>query len=373
MRALSASRLRLRQDRAFTLAELLVSIAVITLVALLVTGLMNSASSLTVMGGKHISADTQARVVLDRMAVDFARMLKRTDVDYYLKTDCPSCYPGHSYGHSQGHGHRGDSSNDQITFFAQVPGYYPPTGAPSPISLVSYRVNSNVSGNGSPGFNKLQRMAVGLQWNGVSNGNYHQQNYYCPIFFLPQSSWTTDITQPNTPGAGYYLGQGWAWPSSIVSNAEDSSYETIGPGVFRFEYYYLLKNGYISENPFINKADPTAPHYRDVNGMNDVEAIVVSIAVIDSRSRALLTDQNILDLSAKMADFNTINQHPPPFHTYAKANDVEIQWNCVATNGASGNCNLGTVTFPDAEIAAMPKAAVSAIRVYTRYFDLNNL
>jgi prepilin-type N-terminal cleavage/methylation domain-containing protein len=372
MRTPAASGLMGRPERAFTLVEVLVSIAVLTLVVLGVAGLMNSASSLTVMGGKHISTDTQARVVLDRMAVDFARMLKRSDVDYYLKTDNPANYPGHSYGHSQGHGQGGQSSNDQIAFFTQVPGYYP-AGAQSPISLVAYRVNSNTSTTyTSPNYNKLQRMAIGLLWNGYSNGNYHNQGYTCPIFFLPSSYWVGDPAQPNTPGAGYYINQPWAWPNAIAT-ADDPAYETIGPGVFRFEYYYLLKNGHISQNPFINNADPTAPHYRDVNGLNDVEAIAVSIAVIDSRNRALLTDQNILDLAAKMADFNTINQHPPPIHTYAQANDVEIQWNCVATNGAAGNCNLGTVTFPDPTITAMPQAAVSGIRVYTRYFDLNNL
>src|SRR5438034_8120452 len=32
-------------------------------------------------------SDTQARAVFDRMALDFAQMLKRSDVDYYLKQD----------------------------------------------------------------------------------------------------------------------------------------------------------------------------------------------------------------------------------------------------------------------------------------------
>jgi prepilin-type N-terminal cleavage/methylation domain-containing protein len=372
-----------RQRNGFTLAELLVSMGVLVLLVLIVSTLVNNASTLTTAHGKQISTDTQARVVFDRMALDFAQIIKRTDVDYYLKTDCPECYPGHSYGHSQGHGQRGQSSNDQIAFFTQVPGYYA-AGPQSPSSLVSYRVNSlSSSSYSSPYYNKLQRMAVGLLWNGYSNGNYHQAGYTCPMFFLPPSYFFPYPNMPKT-GSGAYIGAQWAWPNSIVSNVEDPSYETIGPGVFRFEYYYLLKDGHLSQNPFLNNADQNLPHYRDVNGLNDVEAIVVSIAVVDSRSRSLLnqgdtTEINLLNLAALMWDFSTVNQHLPPRQTYVIANDVENQWNCVLTNGAadgcggsnSGNwCVNGTCSTT---LAAMPQLALQGIRVYTRYFDLNNL
>jgi prepilin-type N-terminal cleavage/methylation domain-containing protein len=339
MKTPSALAFGLCRRRAFTLVELLISMAILVVVVLVVAGLVNSASTLTVTGNKHISADAQARVVFDRMALDFSKMLKRTDVDYYLKTDCQTCYPGHSYGHSQGHGQAGQSSNDQIAFFSQVPGFYPSSSAQSPISLVAYRVNSIAT---SPYYNKLQRMGVGLLWNGFSNGNYHNPGYTCPIIFLA-----------GTPsGSGNVIGAAWAWPNAI-GTADDPAYEPIGPSVFRFEYYYLLKNGHLSQNPFI---DTTV---RAINGLNDVEAIVVSIAVVDSRSRSLFTDQNILDLAAQMYDFNTVNQHLPPSQTYVQANNVETQWNSVITTNASSG--------------AMPQPAISNVRVYTRYFDLNNL
>ena len=35
------------------------------------------------------------------------------------------------------------TGNDQIAFYSAVPGYYPPTGSQSPVSLVAYRVNSD--------------------------------------------------------------------------------------------------------------------------------------------------------------------------------------------------------------------------------------
>jgi prepilin-type N-terminal cleavage/methylation domain-containing protein len=349
MKTRLALRSRLWRDSGFTLVEMLISIALLVLVVLVVTGLVNSASTLIATGSKHISADTQARTVFDRMAVDFGKMLKRMDVDYYLKQDCPSCYPGHSYGHGQGKGQKGQSSNDQIVFFSQVPGFYPQSTQQSSLSLVAYRVNSVPT---SANYNKLQRMGVGLLWNGVSNPtNYRQSGYTCPVFFLAPNYFVTGTATAS--GSGYYLGQNWAWPNA-VGTADDPSYETIGPGVFRFEYYYLLKNGSLSENPFI---DTTV---RAVNGLSDVEAIVASIAVIDPQSRSLLvngdpTEQNILDLAAQMYDFHTQNTHSPPL----KGNDLETQWNSVIT--------------ADVSSGAMPRAAISAIRIYTRYFDLNSL
>src|SRR5437773_12529872 len=74
-----------RNSGAFTLIELLISFGVLALLILLVSQLMNSATVVTRTGSKHIDTDTQARVILDRMALDFAKMLKRTDIDYYVK------------------------------------------------------------------------------------------------------------------------------------------------------------------------------------------------------------------------------------------------------------------------------------------------
>src|SRR6266705_3690127 len=97
----------------FTLAELLVSMAVLIIITLMLTQLMTSATAITRPGGKHIDTDTQARVVFDRMAVDFAQMLKRTDIDYYVKG--PTNYNGHGNGHGWGQRKQtGQQGSDQI-------------------------------------------------------------------------------------------------------------------------------------------------------------------------------------------------------------------------------------------------------------------
>ena len=99
------------------------------------------------------------------MAIDFAQMVKRTDVDYYVK----ACWDQQL------------NQNDQIAFYSAVPGYYPSSGAQSPVSLVAYRVNSNPT---SSSYNKLERLGKGLVWNGVSTTD-------TPVVFLPLMISTT--------------------------------------------------------------------------------------------------------------------------------------------------------------------------------------
>ena len=86
-----------RASGAFTLAELLVSMVVVVIIVLLGTQLMTSTTAITRAAHKYADTDTQARAVFDRMALDFAQMLNRTDIDYYIKQ--PVNYNGHGNGH----------------------------------------------------------------------------------------------------------------------------------------------------------------------------------------------------------------------------------------------------------------------------------
>src|SRR2546430_2356574 len=134
-----------RKAGGFTLAELLVSVFVLLIIILMVAQLMTTATAITRTGNKYIDTDTQARVVFDRMALDFAQMLKRTDVDYYIKG--PVNYTGHGNGHGWGKKlDTGMQGSDQIAFFSQLPGYYP-SGVQSPLSLLAYRVNQSSASN----------------------------------------------------------------------------------------------------------------------------------------------------------------------------------------------------------------------------------
>jgi hypothetical protein len=334
-----------RSSNAFTLIELLISLAVTALIILMVAQLMSSATAVTRTGNKHIDTDTQARAVLDRMAMDFAKMLKRTDVDYYLKGLVS--YKGHGNGHGYGQGHAGRDQlgSDQIAFFSQVPGYYPATAFQSPLSLVAYRVNND---SNSASYLQLERMGKGLLWNGiapVSSSNI-------PIVFLPLTIAAT------WPAATNDFAQGQGPPSA----SQDSTYETIGPHVFRFEYFYLIKNGRLSASPWNTDAGHTT-----INGLTDVQAIGVTIAVIDPAGRAIINAANpssLFDLASDLADFTTA-----PGRGVGQQNKyiggLEASWETTRLdiiNGTPpGYTSSGT---------PIPLEAAKAVRFYTRYFDL---
>jgi hypothetical protein len=286
----------------FTLAELLVSVGVLVLLVLLTTQLLNSAARITTLGHKQMDADSQARQLLDRIAVDFAQMVKRSDVDYFAKgTAAPNSVGGTMTG------------NDQLAFYSTVPGYYPPSGSQSPVSLVAYRVNST--------FNKMERLGKGLVWNAVSTADI-------PVVFLPlliANIWPYATNQSPDPSSS-------------------SAYETMGAQVFRFEYYYLLKNGSFSGTPWDTSAGHTA-----VNGMQDVSAIVVDIALIDSKSKVLLTDAQITTFTTSGAA-NFLSDYAAGM----VPGQLRAQWQ----NTLNG-------------ITSLPRPALSGIRLYERYFYLS--
>ena len=103
--------LQRRRTTGFTLAELVVSIGVLAVLVLLFTLLLNSAASITTLGHKQMDADSQARQLLDRMAIDFAQMIKRSDMSFYFKGGAGGTQTG----------------NDQIAFYSATSGYYSTT------------------------------------------------------------------------------------------------------------------------------------------------------------------------------------------------------------------------------------------------------
>ena len=139
------------QRGGFTLAEMLVSIAVLALIVVFVSQLMTGATRITTAGHKRMDSDSQAQQVLDRMAADFNQMIKRTDLNYYFKAGTPAI-----------------AGNDQIAFFTGVAGHYQSSTLSynSDASLVAYRVNANSATIQAPpaiiGSNEWERF--GVEW-----------------------------------------------------------------------------------------------------------------------------------------------------------------------------------------------------------------
>ena len=231
---------------AFTLTELMVSMAVLTLLVLIASRMVNSAANIATIGYKRMDAESQVRPALGRIALDFAQMIKRTDVDYYAKSNLDN-----------------EPGNDRIAFFSNSPGYYPSSGSQSPVSIISYRINSSSS---SASFNRMERMSKGLVWTGVSTTN-------TPVLFGLQAIITN-------------------WPAATDSSSADADYELIAPQIFRFEYFYLLKTGSIADTP-------------GAQGMQDVSAISVVVAAMDQKSRQLLSDSQVTSLIGRLKDFDS--------------------------------------------------------------------
>jgi hypothetical protein len=242
---------------AFTLAELLVSVGVLVLLILLATQLLNSAATIMTLGHRQMDADSQARELFDRMAIDVAQMVRRSDVDYYLKSsttanDCRLCTR--------------QRGNDEIAFYSTVPGWSAITGAQQgPVSIIGYRINVSATTLS----NRLERLGEALVWNGATSDTRSDGRPASVIFWAPLNPWATLTTNP---------------------------FDIIGHDVFRFEYYYLLKNGDSSSTPWYATSS--------VRGLQDVSAIIVDVAVIDSKSRVLLSNSDIAGLAEDLADYN---------------------------------------------------------------------
>jgi prepilin-type N-terminal cleavage/methylation domain-containing protein len=308
---------------AFTLVEMMVSMAVLALLMAMISQLLNSATSISTQSNKHMDGDAQARAVFDRMAIDFAQIVKRPDVDYYLKDPVTT-----------------QMGNDQLACYSQVPGYNASTTTStqqSPVSLVAYRVNSDKN---NPYYNQLERLGYGLAWNGSAAPTD------LPVVFSAAST----TTLPNT------ISSNWL---NATGMGKDLAYEEpIGPEVFRMEYYYILRGqtisvtgalaasilpSQLSATPWDTGVPAPFTSHTSVNGLQDVAAITVVIAVIDPKSRALVSNDQLIALAATMQDFSS----------GMKPGDLENKWQ-LAINSAAG----------------IPKIAASSIRVYRRDFYL---
>ena len=282
----------------FSLLELLVAMGVLALLIVLIAQLFTSAQGLVENGSKQMDADAQARAVFDRMAIDFAQIIRRPDVDCFLK-DRDHPQPG----------------NDQLAFFGQVRGY-PGEDSYSSVSLVAYRINAAA---------QMERLGCGLPWNGQGGQ---------PMVFLPFK--ISDVC-PNA-----------------TTSASDDDYELAGPEVFRMEYYYVIKSA--ASNPSILSSlpwDARAPtSHSAVKGYRDVAAIGVVVAVIDPKSRKLVSSTDLNRLAQRLSDFPETDSSG---NNAAKPGDLEADWQ-------------KAVTASD-----LPRAAASSIRIYRRWFPLSTV
>ncbi|MFZ4773757.1 MAG: PulJ/GspJ family protein [Terrimicrobiaceae bacterium] len=222
----------------FTILELLVAMAVLAMLVLMVSQLVQSGTAVIAGSRKNLGADAQAREVFGRFALDVAQMVKRPDLDAVF-----SDQPG----------------NKKVFFYSESPGFASSATNLSTLSLVGYRVGPTTG---------IERLGKGLPWSGSGGATF--LTYTNPI--------TTNALPASTmPGT-------WA---AVIGTAPDydgtdADYHPLASGVFRVEYFFQKKDG-------------TYTLVRDQSqGFRDVSAIVLSLAVLDGDSSKIATDTSKL-------------------------------------------------------------------------------
>jgi len=390
--------LKLRKS-GFTLVEMLVSVAVMVLILTFIAQLMDSVTLSTGLSGRHVDADNQARTVFDRMSNDFADMPQRKDMDFLFEkptaTGMGADLSGKMFFYSEAPAFIGLSNS---SLFPAPSGNGAAADPKSSLALIGYCINTGIANAGvnTPPPYCLQRLSKLMTW----DGNFPASNGYGGIAFL------TFPTGSNTPFLATTLAGNPA-TATAVGNAPnysgtDPGFDVLSSEVFRMEFCFQVKDlsvpgrigvaysnypiaqcgsagtnkttlqsgdppavGGSAGDRWYNTADNRAFICTNAtsssatwapNGLADVNAIVVAIAILDSNTRKVITPAQIQSAAARLSDF------AEPTAPSATATLMETNWEA-AVNQASPSF---------ASVAGIPTAAAGQIRIYQRYFFLNN-
>ena len=153
------------------------------------------------------------------------------------------------------------------------------------------------------------------------------------------------------------------WPAATDGSATDKDYETIGPQVFRLEYYFLMKDGTVTDVPSYSW-DNTKTISANLNAFADIEAIAVAIAVLDPGSLSIVSQAQLLNLISDLPDFQSA--HGGGYGNPTKTvSSLESIWKSAVESIVS--------TGQTSDGSAFPKAVASGVRIYSRFFDLKTL
>jgi prepilin-type N-terminal cleavage/methylation domain-containing protein len=412
---------------AFTLVEMLVSIAVLALIMTFIGQMMSSVSLSTTLSSKHIDTDNQARLVFDRMALDIGAMPHRTDIEYLFVKGPKSAAPG-----SQ------QDPSDKMFFYSQAPAFFsssnsnlfPAVGTidpKSPMALVGYCINTGFNNSGSnvtPPPYCLQRLSKGLTWDqSVPNG----PGGIMFMTFNPAGNPSKFMTPlPGSTLVGNPLTQAalTAVDPEPVYTGSDPDYDVLANQVFRMEFCFQVKDlspsgGTVYSNypiatfidtqnpnstnsyPMISQDDPavsgstgklgdrwynykenrafeitgfsgpgtTGTTYWTPIGLSDATAIVVAIAVMDTNSRKVLSQAQLASAAAYLPKFlpDQLEGNNTQLLLSGTTDSIATTWQ-KALNGQTANGNSN----PFYQAASIPQAAAGQIRVYQHVFYLNN-
>jgi hypothetical protein len=243
----SGSALR-RRYNAFTLLEAMVTASLLAMMVVFVTQLVGGVGTTITASGKHMSAESQARMIFDRMASDFGKMVQRSDVDYcFLK----------------------QSGNDRYFFYSESPAYSDSgtnSYTKSPVALIGYQINSSL---------QLERLGMQLDWEGTPS-EAATPSVAGGMACLVYSGSNTLDSQTTIAGR---------WPKTLSADSTtNDDYHVIGDQVYRLEFCFLLKDGTWSNNPYLASSSTQRFSIKNVVGIS------VTIALLDTTSRVIVKD-----------------------------------------------------------------------------------
>lgn len=267
---------------AFSLVEVLVAMAVFLFMAVMVASITGGVSRIAGQSQRRMSVDGGARQSLSRISADFSRAIIRNDLPFRIEKK---------------------SGNDGLMFFAAAEGYSAGRG----ITMLGYQV-TNAS---------LQRGAEATTW--TASGA-------TALSF-------TSVT--NAVSSNSYL------------SIDSSNYEILEPDIFRMEVAFLMGNGVITNTVGTNAGSTTyiasfASTAR-TESSNAIRAVIVTVAAVDSRARALMTPSEYSQLANTFSDATA-------------GSDPLTAWKENLKNSISG----------------MPQTARENVRIYQRYIYIDN-
>ncbi|HWL50837.1 MAG TPA: type II secretion system protein, partial [Chthoniobacteraceae bacterium] len=332
--------------RGFTLIELLVATSILTLVVVLVSSLTHSATTTITSNTHRLDGDSQAREFLNRLERDFDSMLIRPDIDY--TTFKNALYP------DTGTTTQIDS-NDWFAFYAENQGYFPGTintNDISPYAVIGYDGTNDDKINKGP---VIQRLSKGLGWQANSNTwrnirfNKNLRDNFAPPSYKLFSTTASD------------------YPAFQQGTSKDPDFKTVGDQIFRFEYMYLLKRVVLDDGTVLEPELSIVPFHihpkpapgdaplpdaiRGIHAFRDVDAIVVAIAVLDTKSREMQEQKGFVKLVSSLPDMTEA--------AIAQGDDIESLW----------TSKLIHESFP--ENSGLIETVAANIRIYQRYYYLN--
>ncbi len=323
---------------AFTLIEMLAAMAVLSLLLVLIFSVVGSALKLSDSTSRGADNANEANQVLDRIGADISAMLIRPDLDqFYYKA----------------------TGNDKMFFYSQQTGFFDSTvvtEGQSPFSLIGYRVNTTGNAAQVP---MLERLAQGLIWDKSSNKTVtaasssgvtvDPNGTTGPLTFLNFGSARTSPVQTLTATTATTIPGQWTTAVGATGSGTSVFYNTIGNQIFRLEICFQLQNGSFSQYPGYTNSAPVYPI-----GLSNTSAVVVAIAVLDSKSRKLVPAASWAKMITALGDATDagLGASPPQL--------MDSTWNTA----------LQQSTF--ANTVGIPAQAAAKIKVYQRYYYLNS-